>query len=118
MTQGRCAAKRQFDVVSINAHTWLSLRYYLYPIVVAVIVVFCGAADGVARADEISMPHSLAELNAWYAEPPPGKNAATIWLEGFAALDTNRDRGLPLIGDASCVRRQKSKSVRSLPEGG
>lgn len=40
-----------------------------------------------------ALPQTLAELNAWYVEPPAGKNAATVIQHGLDAVQTN---GLPL----------------------
>jgi hypothetical protein len=62
------------------------------------------AADG-------DLPHTLAELNHWYAEPPAGSNAATKFLEGIAALkitdaDTN-SANLPLIGKGELPQPDK-----------
>jgi len=55
-------------------------------------------------ATEPGDPKTLEELNAWYAEPPAGQNAATLFLQGFDALQiTNADRNslsLPLFGKA------------------
>jgi hypothetical protein len=44
------------------------------------------------------LPHTLAQLNAWYVEPP--ENAATMFLQGFDAMhvDNLRASGLPLLG--------------------
>ena len=38
-------------------------------------------------AEEIDVPKTLAELNAFYVEPPTNQNAATFYLKAFAALD-------------------------------
>ncbi|MBI3417834.1 MAG: hypothetical protein HY043_21285 [Verrucomicrobia bacterium] len=32
------------------------------------------------------LPKTLAELNAWYVEPPVGQNAANFYLKGFDAM--------------------------------
>jgi hypothetical protein len=47
--------------------------------------------------------HTLAELNAWYVEPPAGQNAATILSHGFGALHLGNGAGsdLPLLGKAT-----------------
>ena len=46
------------------------------------------------------LPHTLAELNAWYVEPPAAQNAATYFSQGFNALRVaNLDSsGVPLLG--------------------
>jgi len=46
------------------------------------------------------LPHTLAELNAWYVEPPAAQNAAPYFSQGFNALHVaNLDSsGVPLIG--------------------
>jgi hypothetical protein len=51
-----------------------------------------GAKDG--------LPRTLAELNAWYVEPPAGQNAATFYSDGFDALQisTVGSSSLPLLG--------------------
>lgn len=40
----------------------------------------------VAAAVKDGLPHTLAELNAWYVEPPAGQNAAQFISEGLKAL--------------------------------
>lgn len=51
---------------------------------------------------EPGLPKTLVELDAWYAQPPEGQNAATFCLKGFEAMQiTDADRNskdLPLIG--------------------
>lgn len=63
------------------------------------------AADG-------DLPGTLAELNHWYAEPPAGSNAATKFLEGFAALKiTDADwnsANLPVIGKGKLPQPDKT----------
>lgn len=48
------------------------------------------------------LPNTLAELNAWYVEPPEGQNAATHFARGMDAIQiTEADytsRDLPIIG--------------------
>jgi len=47
------------------------------------------------------LPRTLAELNAWYVEPPAGQNAATFISQGIAALqisDAGRITNLPVLG--------------------
>jgi hypothetical protein len=59
-------------------------------------------AGHVARIDQSKLPKSLAELNAWYAEPPEGQNAATYFLRGFEAIQIAqadlKSSDLPIIG--------------------
>lgn len=51
---------------------------------------------------EPGVPNTLAELNAWYVEPPQGQNAATVYSQGFDAMQiTDADRSsqdLPILG--------------------
>jgi len=46
------------------------------------------------------LPHTLPELNAWYAEPQPGQNAATLFSSGLNALrlEMSGFSDLPLLG--------------------
>jgi RNA polymerase sigma factor (sigma-70 family) len=47
------------------------------------------------------LPQTLAELDAWYAEPPPGQNAATFNLRGIQARQVNgvaQNPNLPILG--------------------
>jgi RNA polymerase sigma factor (sigma-70 family) len=47
------------------------------------------------------LPQTLAELNAWYVEPPAGQNAATFDLQGFKALriqGADQNASLPILG--------------------
>ncbi len=48
-------------------------------------------------------PTTLEELDEWYEEPPPGQNAADIYLEAFRHLvePTEEEKSkLPWVGDA------------------
>ncbi len=48
------------------------------------------------------LPQTLAELNAWYAEPPAGQNAATVILQGVNAMqivDAKQNANLPILGN-------------------
>lgn len=51
---------------------------------------------------EPGIPNTLADLNAWYVEPPKEQNAATFYSQGFDAMQiTDADRGsqdLPSVG--------------------
>jgi hypothetical protein len=71
-------------------------------------VLFLAKATFAADGD---LPHTLAELNHWYVEPPAGSNAATKFLEGIAALkitdaDTN-SANLPLVGEGKLPQPDK-----------
>ena len=46
------------------------------------------------------LPHTLAELNAWYVEPPDGQNAAKVISEGISALHLANveSSAVPLLG--------------------
>jgi hypothetical protein len=47
-------------------------------------------------------PNTLAQWNAWYAEPPEGQNGATFFQQGFEAMQITdadqKDASLPIIG--------------------
>jgi hypothetical protein len=45
-------------------------------------------------------PHTLRELDVWYAQPLPGQNAATVYSQGFDALQIANVQSLdvPLLG--------------------
>ena len=55
-----------------------------------------------AGPDEGNFPKSLAELNAWYVEPPEGQNAATFFLKGSQAIEISQadqnSTDLPVLG--------------------
>lgn len=59
-------------------------------------------APVVAAVPDDGLPHTLAELNAWYVEPPEGQNAAKFYQPAFDALQISMaDRNstvLPLVG--------------------
>jgi hypothetical protein len=56
------------------------------------------------RADQANVPRvagfpqTLSEFNAWYVEPPAGRNAATIYLQAFDAMQTGNGSKVPLLG--------------------
>ena len=54
----------------------------------------------VEAAAKDGLPHTLAELNAWYVEPPDGQNAAKFILEGMNALHLPavESSAVPLLG--------------------
>jgi len=53
-----------------------------------------------AAAGNDGLPHTPAELNAWYVEPPDGQNAAQFFSEGIQALHLANveSSGVPLLG--------------------
>ena len=57
-----------------------------------------------ARAMHLALnglPQTLAELDAWYVEPPAGQNAATFELQGIKAMqlgDADQIANLPILG--------------------
>ena|ERR1017187_7880894 len=57
-----------------------------------------------AKLDEIrkqGYPVTLAELDKWYPTPPPGENAADIYMQAFEHYVKNKsDTNLPIVGDA------------------
>jgi hypothetical protein len=60
------------------------------------------AAIAVTTPLPAGLPNTPAEVNAWYAEPPAGQNAATFLQQAFDAFKiTDHDRNspdLPLLG--------------------
>jgi len=88
-------------------------------VVVALLVVALVAFGGyrlhlrrtaVALENEIraaGAPVTLAELNAWYEEPPGEDNAARAYIQAFDALADVGDQAehLPLLGDAELPHR-------------
>jgi len=49
----------------------------------------------------VGLPESLAELDAWYVEPPAGQNAATFNLQGIKAMQikgADQIANLPVLG--------------------
>ncbi|HEU5396483.1 MAG TPA: sigma-70 family RNA polymerase sigma factor, partial [Verrucomicrobiae bacterium] len=59
------------------------------------------AAHLAAAVSIAGLPETLAELNAWYVEPPAGQNAATFDLQGIGALQmagVDQNAGLPILG--------------------
>jgi hypothetical protein len=63
-----------------------------------------------AKLDEIrkqGYPVTLAELDKWYPQPPPGENAADTYLKAFALFSSKQasDTNLPIVGDTRLPRR-------------
>ena len=62
-----------------------------------------------AKLDEIrkqGYPATLAELDEWYPQPPPGENAADLYLKAFSLCVTNSaDETLPFVGTAHIPSR-------------
>jgi hypothetical protein len=63
-----------------------------------------------ARLDEIrkqGYPVTLAELDKWYPQVPPGENAADVYLEAFKHFAPNQkgDTNLPVVGYAKLPPR-------------
>ncbi|MFH1730404.1 MAG: hypothetical protein ABIF82_01990 [Planctomycetota bacterium] len=63
-----------------------------------------------ARLDAIraaGYPVTHEELDAWYEEPPPGQNAASLYIEAFLhyikIAEENKNQ-LPIIGDAEAPK--------------
>jgi len=56
------------------------------------------AAIAVTTPLPAGLPNTLAEVNAWYAEPPAGQNAATFLQQAFDAFKiTDQDRNSPAL---------------------
>jgi hypothetical protein len=55
-------------------------------------------------------PVTLAELDKWYPQPPPGENAADVYLEAFKHLAPKQDSdtNLPVVGYAKLPARGES----------
>jgi RNA polymerase sigma factor (sigma-70 family) len=48
-----------------------------------------------------ALPQTPEELNAWYVEPPAGRNGATVMLQGMKAMqiaDADQNANLPVLG--------------------
>jgi len=56
----------------------------------------------------VTFPRTLPEINAWYAEPPAGQNAATVFAQGFAALQIRQSKS----GPASTIRKRDFAAAR------
>ena len=99
-----------------------SKRTALIATAVAALVLLAGAGSflfwkshtvAVITPADPAWPKSLAELNDRYAEPPPGKNAATYFAKGFAALQiTDADyKSADLPRPSKEVRLHRSDSL-------
>jgi hypothetical protein len=80
-------------VVLVLAALYVAYRYTLHRMVEA-------------RLDDIRQqgyPVSLAELDKWYPQPPPGENAADVYSQAFSQYDEwkkPRLMLLPIVGEA------------------
>jgi hypothetical protein len=84
-------------VVLVLAAFYVTYRYTLHRMVEA-------------KLDEIrkqGYPVTLAELDKWYPQPPPGQNAADVYLEAFKlfAPKLASDTNLPVVGYAHLPAR-------------
>ena len=63
----------------------------------------------------VGLPQTLAELNAWYVEPPPGQNAANFYLKGFDEMQLANIDALPFSGKVQlpALDRTISASMKS-----
>jgi tetratricopeptide (TPR) repeat protein len=65
-------------------------------------------SDSDAGKPDPNWPQTLAEVNATYAEPPAGQNAATVFLQAFDAIKISesdkKSPNLPLIGKMTMPR--------------
>lgn len=60
---------------------------------------------------QADLPVTLAELNAWYPEPPPGENAADLFLDAFSNYFNAEDwQDLPGGGNADLPKRGEALS--------
>src|ERR1017187_853150 len=51
-------------------------------------------------------PVTLAELDKWYPQPPPGENAADMYLQAFQHnVKSDGDTNLPIVGFAHTPSR-------------
>jgi hypothetical protein len=57
-----------------------------------------------AKLNEIRQqgcPVTLAELDKWYPQPPPGENAADVYIQAFGRYVKDKsDTNLPIVGNA------------------
>jgi hypothetical protein len=58
---------------------------------------------GCSPKDDPSLPHTLADLNKWYVEPPPDLNAAPLYQRACIALNIApadyQSKFLPIVGN-------------------
>jgi hypothetical protein len=84
-------------VVLVLAALYTAYRYTLHRMVES-------------KLDEIrtqGYPVTLTELDKWYPQPPPGKNAADVYLQAFKlfAPKLASDTNLPVVGDDRLPRK-------------
>jgi len=104
------AAARDVNPVGVNVRNkWLILALggaAVFLLVFAGAVMFGRSFDRKAApvapvtGGNDGLPQTLAELNAWYVEPPAGQNAATFYLQGFDALQLANIDALPFSSKA------------------
>ena len=102
------AAVRDVNSVGVNVRNRWSILALggaaLFLLVLAGAVMFGRGSDRKAApvapvtGGNDGLPETLAELNAWYVEPPAGQNAATFYLQGFDALQLTNLGTLPILG--------------------
>ena len=70
---------------------------------VSVVVIKGSHSTKANRLPPDGLPQTLAELDAWYVEPPTGQNAATFNLRGIKAMqikDADKIANLPVLGNS------------------
>jgi hypothetical protein len=89
--------RKILTVVLVLAALYGAYRYTLHRMVEAEI-------DAIRKQ---GYPVTLAELNKWYPQPPPGQNAADVYLQAFKLLAPRQpaDTNLPIVGDAKLPPR-------------
>ena len=67
----------------------------------SVVVIKGSHSTKAIQSPPIGLPQTLAELDAWYVEPPAGQNAATFNLRGIKAMQisgADQIANLPVLG--------------------
>src|SRR6266568_1865762 len=95
-------SNQQLEIMRFIRSQWLVAALALL-----IVVVPCGchhrqqeqSSSNTPSSDD-GLPRTLAELDAWYVEPPAGQNAATLFSRGLNAVQIGKagSSDLPLLG--------------------
>jgi len=95
--------------------TWLLLVGVGLLALVALIFWLRRPGSAAAAAPQDGYPHTLAQLNAWYSEPPAGQNAAFFYSQGFDLLQIGNEMPLFAHDNMPALGRPlPSTTLRSL----
>src|SRR5262245_14710955 len=93
------------QLTSKITNKWLVSMIDVAVALVLALLLGCGRSqksESVRRASSTTddLPRTLTELNAWYADPPAGQNAATFLLQGLDAVQLGNaaSSNVPLLG--------------------